>query len=268
MNQISIVFPNQLFELSPLIKYDCEILMIEDSLFWGNDKYFQFRNHINKIIFLKASMNSYKEYLEKNGHQVIYAANQKNFSTEDYLKKYLKQNYQIINVIKPHDYLIERRLNRFVKDKGFEINYFESPMFLTDIEIINKFKNNSKKPLMGRFYEDQRRSLNILINNDGSPLGGKWSFDELNRKKIPKNISIPVIDKLSKNKIVLESEKYILKSDIEFLGSSQYFFYPTNFKEARDWFNEFLEKRFFWWWSFTRYRFTYSGTNILSFGNS
>jgi len=245
MKQISIIFPNQLFQLSPLIKYGCDILMIEDSLFWGNDKYFQFKNHINKIIFLKASMYSYKEYLEKSGHKVIYAANQKKFSTQDYLEKYLKQNYQIINVIEPHDYLIKRRLNRFVKEKRLEINYLESPMFLTDNEIINKFKNNSKKPLMGRFYEDQRRSQNILINNDGSPNGGKWSFDELNRKKIPKNIDIPNINKLSKNKIVLESEKLILKSDIKFLGSNQYFFYPTNFKEAREWLNDFLEERFF-----------------------
>jgi len=245
VNQISIIFPNQLFEFSPLIKYSCDILMIEDSLFWGNDKYFQFKNHINKLIFLKASMYSYKEYLEKSGHKVIYAANQKNFSTQDYLVKYLKQNHQIINVIEPHDYLIKRRLNRFVREKRLEINYLESPMFLTDNEIINKFKNNSKKPLMGRFYEDQRRSQNILINDDGSPNGGKWSFDELNRKKIPKNIDIPNINKLSKNKIVLESEKLILKSDIKFLGSNQYFFYPTNFKEAREWLNDFLEERFF-----------------------
>jgi len=245
MKQISIIFPNQLFELSPLIKYGYDFLMIEDSLFWGNDKYFQFRNHINKIIFLKASMYSYKEYLEKRGCKVIYAANQKNFSTQDYLRKYLNRNYKVVNVIKPHDYLIERRLNRYVKEKQLEINYFESPMFLTENKIINKFKNNSKKPLMGRFYEDQRRSLNILINDDGSPVGGKWSFDELNRKKIPKNIDIPNINKLSKNTVVLESEKLILKSDIKFFGSSQYFFYPTNFKEAKDWLNDFLEERFF-----------------------
>ncbi len=245
MKQISIIFPNQLFELSPIIKYGCDILMIEDSLFWGNDKYFQFRNHINKIIFLKASMYSYKEYLEKNGNNVIYAANQKNFSTQDYLLKYLKKDYQIINVIDPHDYLIKKRLNKFVKEKRLEINYIESPMFLTENEIINKFRNNSKKPLMGRFYEDQRRSQNILINDDGSPQGGKWSFDALNRKKIPKNIDIPNIKRLSKNKVVLESEKLILKSDIQFLGSNQYFFYPTNFKEAKDWLNDFFEERFF-----------------------
>ena len=245
MKQISIIFPNQLFEFSPLMKYSCEILMIEDSLFWGNDKYFQFKNHINKLIFLRASMQIYKDYLKKNGHKVIYAENQKNFSTKDYLLKYLKQNHQIINVIKPHDYLIERRLNSFVQENQLEINLIKSPMFLTENKLIHKFESNSKKPLMGRFYEDQRRSQNILINDDGTPIGGKWSFDELNRKKIPKNIDIPNVQKLIRNRIVLESEKLILNSDIKFFGSSQYFFYPTNFNEARKWLNDFFEERFF-----------------------
>ena len=27
--------------------------------------------------------------------------------------------------------------------------------------------------------------MNLLMNNDGTPRGSKWSFDEENRKKIP-----------------------------------------------------------------------------------
>ena len=91
MKQISIIFPNQLFQLSPLIKYCCDILMIEDSLFWGNDKYFQFKNHINKIIFLKASMYSYKEYLEKIGHNVILCYKSKKLCNPGLFTKVLKK---------------------------------------------------------------------------------------------------------------------------------------------------------------------------------
>ena len=64
MNQISIIFPNQIFKESPILKLKCEIIMIEDSLFFGNDKYFKLINHKNKLIFHKASMLAYKEYLE------------------------------------------------------------------------------------------------------------------------------------------------------------------------------------------------------------
>ena len=53
MRQITIIFPNQLFRKSPLLKLVFDILMIEDSLFFGNDKHFELVNHINKLIFLK-----------------------------------------------------------------------------------------------------------------------------------------------------------------------------------------------------------------------
>jgi len=39
MKQISIIFPNQLFRESPILKINCEVLILEDSLFFGNDKF-------------------------------------------------------------------------------------------------------------------------------------------------------------------------------------------------------------------------------------
>ncbi len=39
---------------------------------------------------------------------------------------------------------------------------------------------------MAVFYKETRKKLNILMSKDGNPEGGKWSFDEDNRKKITK----------------------------------------------------------------------------------
>ena len=39
-------------------------------------------------------------------------------------------------------------------------------------------------------------------------------------------------------------EKTTRQSDIEYLGTSEFFFYPTNFKEAKDWLSDFFENRF------------------------
>ncbi len=44
---------------------------------------------------------------------------------------------------------------------------------------------------MAKFYEMQRKRLNLLIEADGSPHGGQWSFDADNRKKLPKGIIVP-----------------------------------------------------------------------------
>ena len=44
---------------------------------------------------------------------------------------------------------------------------------------------------MANFYKKQRKRYNILLDSNDQPTGGKWSFDDQNRKKLPKNISLP-----------------------------------------------------------------------------
>jgi Uncharacterized protein related to deoxyribodipyrimidine photolyase len=48
---------------------------------------------------------------------------------------------------------------------------------------------------MATFYKDTRKKLNILIKKDGNPEGGKWSFDENKKKKLPKKIKFPSFQK-------------------------------------------------------------------------
>ena len=103
-------------------------------------------------------------------------------------------------------------------------------MFMSSDDLKKLFESNTKKPLMGRFYENQRKSQKILVNSDDTPEVGKWSFDEMNRKKLPKKISIPNTPKLLKNKFVIHAEKSLANFDIEFIGESNNFLYPTILK--------------------------------------
>jgi len=185
-------------------------------------------------------MLAYKKYLEISGFKVLYIENKNNISTVDYLSEFIKDKYQKINLIDPHDFLIMKRINNFVESNNLALNILPSPMFMSSEELKELFELNTKKPLMGRFYENQRKSQKILVNSDDTPEGGKWSFDEMNRKKLPKKISIPDIPKLPKNNIVMYAEKSLANSDIEFIGESDNFLYPTNFDEADEWLDDFL----------------------------
>ena len=40
----------------------------------------------------------------------------------------------------------------------------------------------------------------ILIGADGTPIGDKWSFDDENRNKLPKDIFVPKLPNLCKPK--------------------------------------------------------------------
>ena len=67
---------------------------------------------------------------------------------------------------------------------------------------------DGKRLFMADFYKKMRKKLNILMSDD-KPIGGKWSFDEENRKKLPKGLSIPKIPKI-KDSIYKEEIKNII----------------------------------------------------------
>ena len=88
------------------------------------------------------------------------------------------------------------------------------------------------------------------MDKDGKPIGGKWSFDSENRKKLPNNIIIPKIDIKESDKYIKESDKYI-KESVEYIninftnnyGSLDNFIYPIDYNSSIDWLNEFLTKK-------------------------
>ena len=57
-------------------------------------------------------------------------------------------------------------------------------MFLLQKNDYTMFQN--KKVQLASFYSNIRKKYKILVTND-KPMGGKWSFDNENRKRLPKD---------------------------------------------------------------------------------
>jgi len=78
----------------------------------------------------------------------------------------------------------------------------------------------------------------------GKPKGGKWSFDEDNRKKLPSSIKIP--EMLSANETVHTKK---LKKEIEKIfpnhpGEVNNFWIPTTYSDSIKWLDHFISKKF------------------------
>ena len=89
------------------------------------------------------------------------------------------------------DKWFEKELNK-IRKVGIELVYIDTPMFITKTSEFVKMCPQRKKPKykMTDFYISQRKKLGILCEND-KPIGGKWTYDTENRKKIPKTIKPP-----------------------------------------------------------------------------
>ena len=240
MSCINIIFPNQLFEKSFSISNKCKTYLIEEYLFFK-----QYNFHKQKIFFHRSSMKSYEDFLIKKGVEVIYVDS---YNENSDVRNFLN-NTEIskINIYHPEDNWLEKRIKETCQINKIEIKIYENPLFLTSRDSLFPFFNPEKKKLFQTsFYKNQRKKFNILINEYDKPTGGKWTYDDMNRKKFPKNKKTPSIDYSKiKSKNFLDSYNYVENNFAKNFGEINSFqLYPTDFKSAKIWFNNFLKTRF------------------------
>ena len=237
----SIVLPNQLFKESLFHKKHFKIFMVEEHLFFN-----QYKFHKQKISFHRATMKFYYDYLNKFGCDVEYV---ESFSKESNIQVLVEKinflGYEIIEIYDPVDYLLDKRLKKICNELNIKLIIHETKLFInTSEELKGFFKESKKKFFQTSFYKSERKKRNVLIDDNGKPEGGEWTYDILNRKKFPKDKIPPKIINPEKNAYVLESEAYVDKYFKNNYGSLGQFIYPTTIEESEKWFRNFLQERF------------------------
>ena len=80
--------------------------------------------------------------------------------------------------------------------------------------------------------------------DNGKPVGGKWSFDEENRKKLPNKIEVPDLPKPDYSKYEEEVKTQVLKFFKDHPGNVDNRWMPVTRKATKKWLSVFLEERF------------------------
>jgi deoxyribodipyrimidine photolyase-related protein len=243
--EATLIFPHQLFKQHPALDKGRQVFLIEDPLFFGDVRY-PLNFHKKKLIFHRASMKAYEDYLTEQGYDVVYL--QYSSFREDRRSNYLFVFFNKMRITTFHyadvtDFLLEKRIQNMAKDLSKRLVKYPTPMFLTDEEFLNNYFSKKKSYLMASFYIAQRKQLNILVE-DGKPIGGKWSFDEENRKKLPKGFKSPLLNFPDDTEYEVEAIDYVEKYFPNNPGDGFDFIYPVTFEQAEDWLIDFLENRF------------------------
>ncbi|MDG2475602.1 MAG: cryptochrome/photolyase family protein [Flavobacteriaceae bacterium] len=236
-----IILPNQLFKESLFHKKDYKIFLLEEYLFFN-----QYKFHKQKISFHRATMKFYHDYLKELSCDVEYIDSYSNDSNiKELVRKIHTLGYKIIEIYDPVDYLISKRLKNICKELNINLIIHDTKLFINSREELKDFfKESKKKFFQTSFYKSERKKRNVLIDDNGKPQGGEWTYDILNRKKFPKNEVPPVIKNPRKNKYVIESEKYVIKYFSKNYGTLGKFNYPTTIQESEKWLKIFLNERF------------------------
>lgn len=209
-----------------------------------------YQYHKNKIIFFLTAMREYAQELQKKKWSIVYYDGNHPLFKKSYFKK-------LENVLKEHpsleeihhysisDHFFKQALALFIKKTKLKTVEHSSPMFLTSEQEYKDYLKNCKKPLMMSFYSDQRRRLNLLVDKNGQPEGGKWSFDTENRKKYPKDIQIPQMITHKPTQHLREVKTFVDKTFAKHPGSSENFWLPVNRKQTLQWLDQFVTQKIY-----------------------
>ena len=239
-----LIFPHQLFAQHPGLQRDREILLIEDSLFFG-DPHFPADFHRKKLILHRASILSYAQRLKDQDYDVRHVKYQPDTFLDDQLKPIIRKNCDELIACDPVDFILEKRLRALAAQRGLKLTLLDTPQFLTPPEWANDFFDDQKKPQMAPFYTAQRKRMEILLDSDGGPLGGKWSFDTENRKKLPKDAAVPSppVQTSSPQSHVKAATRWVDETFADNPGRGEQFIYPITHCAAEQWLADFLEEK-------------------------
>ncbi len=242
MKSATLVYPHQLFPKHPALKKDRPVFLIEDGLFFGDKHAAPGRFHVQKIVLHRASMKAYADELSKKGYTVTYIDYDREKVTEDHIRSLQEDGYESVYLTDCCDFLLEKRLRR----TGIELNFLTTPMFLTPADWADAHFDSRKKPFMAKFYEEQRKRMGILVDADGKPEGGRWSYDDENRKPMPKRggLITPADLEVKQNTYVKEAIAYTEANFADYPGQLDTFAYPVTRKDSLAWLKRFLAERF------------------------
>jgi len=224
-----LLLPNQLFPIKMLPPNINTIYLLEEPRYFTDFKF-----HKLKLIYHRASMKKYYDQLKKkfNCHYISY---------NDVNKIYSQLNKSDTVYFNPIDHKLtnkfKTKLSRAIMIDN--LNFLLTPNEIHDNK--NKFYKNNKYN-HDMFYKFQRERLDILMKNN-KPVGGKWSYDDENRKPLPDNIIIPKVPKVTKDKYYKEALQYIEKNFPNNYGDTSEWSFPIDTKGAIKWLDVFMKKR-------------------------
>lgn len=245
--ELALVYPHQLFHDHPALTQRRKVLLLEDPLFFGNDAHWPLRFHVQKLILHRAGMSHWMREQRELGHDIERIETSGTATTSGaLLEECVPANASALHVCDPVDDVLGRRLRRFAAHRGIRLVLHETPMFLSPMAWLKQQIGGRKRPFMAHFYQAQRQRLGILLDDQGGPQGGKWSFDTENRQRLPKGHRAPALPVFEETAELKEAKSYVEAKFPQTRGEATGFRWPVTREQALQELEAFLQERLAW----------------------
>lgn len=198
-------------------------------------------HHPKKIILIFSAMRSFSDKLRSLGYRVEYSFFDDPQNTQSLSGELIRRAEQFkcskITVTQPNEWRVIEDLSNV----PLTVEFKEDNRFISRISEFNNWAEGRKQLRMEYFYRDMRRKTGLLMDGE-KPVGGKWNYDQENRKPAPDSVLHTGPKCFSntehtKSVINLVSERFS-----ENFGNIANFNFATTQSQAEEALDHFIEK--------------------------
>ena len=198
-------------------------------------------HHPKKIILIFSAMRSFSDKLRSLGYRVEYSFFDDPQNTQSLSGELIRRAEQFkcskVTVTQPNEWRVIEDLSNV----PLTVEFKEDNRFISRISEFNNWAEGRKQLRMEYFYRDMRRKTGLLMDGE-KPVGGKWNYDQENRKPAPGSVlhSGPKCfsnTDHTKSVIDLVSERFS-----ENFGNIANFNFATTQSQAEEALDHFIEK--------------------------
>lgn len=198
-------------------------------------------HHPQKIVLVFSAMRHFAKALQDRGWRVEYVR----LDDPDNSGSIVGELRRWRKILKADEMHVtecgEWRLEQALRDSRLPLVWHADQRFLCSRQAFARWAKGRTSLRMENFYHGMRKRCGLLLEPDGSPVGGSWNFDADNRKKLPKGLHGPMParfrhDSVTRDVIALVHERFK-----DHYGSIDGFDYPVTHDQAQTLWQHFLD---------------------------
>jgi deoxyribodipyrimidine photolyase-related protein len=222
-------------------KKDDVLLFVESERALRKLKY-----HQQRLVLLLSAQRHAAEELRRAGWTVDYHALGRGVTWESALTAHVKKHKpERILLTQPNNYDEQAAAEKLARK--FPLETVPTRQFLVPREEFIAWAKGKKSLIMETHYRRVRAEFGFLMDADGEPVGGRWNFDEENRKTFRDWVKAgrprAEVRREKPDKITREVMALVAKEFADHPGKAEDFWLPVDRAGAQRWLEEFIATR-------------------------
>jgi len=208
------------------------------------------RYHQHKLVLIYSAMRHYAAALEKAGRKVAYHALEEGTGgdyTQVWTSLLKKHRVDTIRVMEPSEWAMHEALDKLARKLGTPVERMPTNQFLVSREAFKSWAGGRRHLLMADHYRRQREKLGILLDAEGAPEGGAWSFDADNRETFASfakaQVTPPPLPKTPHDALTRRVIQVVAEHFPEHPGHAADFWLPVTREGALLWLEDFVSHK-------------------------